>query len=68
LSLELELELSLDLPIDADELPMEVDAALDADDVLSASAGAALRHNANAAATGRAGFRKCCMGICRKSG
>lgn len=36
-------ELLLDVPSDADELPTDVDAALDADDVLSASAGAAAR-------------------------
>lgn len=68
LSLELELELSLDFPIDAEELPTEVDDALDADEVMSASADAALRHNASAAARGRAVFRKYCMGACKKSG
>jgi hypothetical protein len=61
--LELELELSLDLPMDADELPMDVDDALDADEVLSARAGAALRHNAAAVAKGRTDFKNCCMGV-----
>lgn len=68
MSLELELELSLDLPIDTDELPRDVNEALDADDVLSASAGAAPTHRARAVAKGRADFKKCCMEGCRKSG
>jgi len=64
LSFELELELSLDLPMDADELPMDVDDALDADEVLSAITGAAPRHNTTAVAKGRADFKNCCMGAC----
>jgi hypothetical protein len=67
LSLELELELSLDLPIDADELPSEVNDALDADDVLSANAGAEPRQNAITAASGRAGLRRCCMKVCLRN-
>ena len=44
-------ELLLDVFSDVDELPTEVDAALDADDVLSASAGAAAMNMAVARAT-----------------
>jgi hypothetical protein len=52
--LSLALELSLDLPSDADELPTDVDDALEADDVLSASAGGAPSSKVRVIAKGNA--------------
>jgi hypothetical protein len=58
-------ELLLDFSMEADELPTEVDDALDADEVLSASADADARHKASVAARRRVLFRRGCMGIAR---
>jgi hypothetical protein len=59
-------ELLLDFSMEADELPMDVDDALDADDVLSACAARAARANASARNKGRVAFRKCCMDVAWK--
>ena len=54
-------ELSLDFSTEVDELPMDVDDALKADDVLSASAGAAEKTIASALTKGTTALNTCCM-------
>ena len=54
-------ELLLDFSLDADELPMDVDDALDADEVLSAQAGTATSDKASAAAEMRLAVNEGCM-------
>jgi hypothetical protein len=56
-------ELLLDFSIDADELPIDVDDALDADEVLSAQAGnAVVSDRASVAAGMKPAVNGCCMG------
>ncbi len=51
----------LDFSLDADELPIDVDDALDADEVLSAQAGAAVKAKVSAAAPMARVVKEWCM-------
>ncbi len=59
-------ELLLEVSSDVDELPTDVDAALEAEDVLSATAGSAARPKVRAAISGKVILRTVCMGVAIK--
>lgn len=56
-------ELLLDFSIEADELPIEVEDALEAEEVLSAIAGSVAQPSASALNKGRAVFKNGCITV-----